>query len=295
LFRSNSSTVVESFENAYGHWRDLNPSVVSSAPPRCIDFIVHPHTPGDFPGGLVYRSHGGRMLVGRSADLIAIDIDGGSALCFVAPEALAEDGFLETHLLTSAVLSLATGADRHPVHAACVVGRSRPVLLAAPSGVGKSTLCFAALRAGFAFLADDSVFVSVAGTVRAWQGIPALRLPEELTRQHPDLQGLTSLVDAGGRRKRVVVPSTLPGMASRLYADSPAVCLLRRSADGRSRVVDVDAGVVVEALTAQLESGFDLSRDPVGVAEALAAGGSYVLHVGLDPEEAVALLREIAD
>ena len=45
-------------------------------------------------------------------------------------------------------LLLVARQDRQPVHAAMVAGGSAALLLAGPTGVGKSTLAYAAHRAG---------------------------------------------------------------------------------------------------------------------------------------------------
>ena len=58
---------------------------------------------------------------------------------------------------------LARGAGLVPLHAACIGVGARGVLLLGDSGAGKSTLCGEALRAGWHFLSEDSVFVTPQG------------------------------------------------------------------------------------------------------------------------------------
>ena len=71
-----------------------------------------------------------------------------------------EDRVLAAHpLLTIALLETMKRFGRFPLHAACLSLTGGGVLVAGSSGAGKSTLSVILLRAGFDFLADDTVFL----------------------------------------------------------------------------------------------------------------------------------------
>jgi hypothetical protein len=65
--------------------------------------------------------------------------------------------------LLRCVARLATGHD--VLHAAAVAARGRAVVLAGPSGRGKTTLCLALLQHGFGLLSDELACVRRVGTV----------------------------------------------------------------------------------------------------------------------------------
>jgi hypothetical protein len=67
-----------------------------------------------------------------------------------------------TEMLEAVVLALLSCYDRHPVHAAAVARRGHALLLAAPSGTGKSTIAYLCHAAGLDLLGDDQVRVQLA-------------------------------------------------------------------------------------------------------------------------------------
>jgi hypothetical protein len=70
------------------------------------------------------------------------------------------DPVLATHpLLTIALLETMKRFGRYPLHAAGLSLDGKGVLVAGSSGAGKSTLSVTLVRAGFGFLADDTVFL----------------------------------------------------------------------------------------------------------------------------------------
>ena len=68
--------------------------------------------------------------------------------------------YLATHpLATISLMELLERRGRYALHAACLADGGRGVLVAGPTGSGKSTLTLALLRAGLEFVSDDLVFL----------------------------------------------------------------------------------------------------------------------------------------
>jgi hypothetical protein len=75
--------------------------------------------------------------------------------------------YLATHpLATIALMELLERRGRYCLHAGCLELDGRGVLVAGPTGSGKSTLTLALVRAGLGFVSDDLVFLAHAGQDR---------------------------------------------------------------------------------------------------------------------------------
>lgn len=127
-------------------------------------------------------------------------------------------------LFTIPLAELLKRAGLYMVHAAGLAHEGRGLLVAGASGAGKTTLCLALLRAGFGFLADDTVFLSprvdgVAGQAGQRGGVRLLAFPDEvdLTEQtagfFPELKSETGQLPPPIRPKRAISATRLYGVA----------------------------------------------------------------------------------
>ena len=72
--------------------------------------------------------------------------------------------YLATHpLATLGLMELLERRGRYALHAGCLAHEGRGVLVAGPTGSGKSTLTLALVRAGLGFVSDDIVFLTEDG------------------------------------------------------------------------------------------------------------------------------------
>jgi hypothetical protein len=127
-------------------------------------------------------------------------------------------------LFTIPLAELLKRSGLYMVHAAGLTHEGRGLLVAGASGAGKTTLCLALLRAGFGFLADDTVFLSNhvnggAGPHGQPCGLRVLAFPDEvdLTEQtagfFPELKPDAGEPPAHVRPKRAVCATRLYGVA----------------------------------------------------------------------------------
>jgi hypothetical protein len=101
----------------------------------------------------------GHLLWIHDCGRVLVSPDGTELLC--APRARSEDW---ASMIASQALPLAaTIRGLEVLHAAGVVLNGEAVLLAGPSGVGKSSLAAALLRQGASLLSDDAVALSLSG------------------------------------------------------------------------------------------------------------------------------------
>jgi hypothetical protein len=195
-----------------------------------------------------------------------------------------------TEMLEAVVLALLSCYDRHPVHSAAVAHRGHALLLAGPSGTGKSTIAHLCHAAGLDLLGDDHVRVQLAPSLRVWGWPGRIRLLAE-TAAALGMPRLPVQV-ANGKRKAVIDASH--GMsAGRLVANDVTVCVLAR--DGGPLLLEpLSAQSLVHALDEQLAPGFDRfpARWPE-VARALTARGGWRLNLTDDAHEALPVVRDL--
>ena len=90
------------------------------------------------------------------------------------PKSEEADPWLLAHLFFTVPLAeLLKRLGLYMAHAAGVAVNGKGLLIAGESGAGKTTLAIALVRAGFAFLADDTLFLSTS------KGLRALAFPDE--------------------------------------------------------------------------------------------------------------------
>ena len=328
--RSNSPAVLAIAERAFGGWRGLEPGLIEDCEPCVVSLIVHddrrlttegrrPRTepeqrttnneqrnhgernrdlygkPSVAAGPFTMRTHSDCFLGTDGVNLLTAQLDRGFALGFVTPELVADEARLRYHVLELLALVLVSRRDRAPIHAGAIVRRGRGVLLAGRSTAGKSTLCYACLREDFQLLTEDVVYVSLRGGLRLW-GVPwQIHLLPDAVRHFAELADIPSVLQANGKRKLAVETSAFGADRARRHAERAAVCIVERGAGPASALEPIEPCAAVEALSGDLESGFDLHGAITASVEALVAGGAYRLRVGSDLPGAVALLRKLTE
>jgi hypothetical protein len=176
------------------------------------------------------------------------------------------------------------------VHAAAVAHRGHAVVLAAPSGTGKSTLAYACHAAGLDLLGDDHVRVQLAPALRVWGWPGRVKLVAETAAQ----MGVADypIGSANGKTKTVIDARHGVG-AGRLVARDATVCVLARDG-GAVSLEPLAPDALARALEAQLAPGFD--RFPARwphVVRALTERGGWRLNLSTDARDAMPLVREL--
>lgn len=285
VFEADDPGLLAAARAAYAAWAGL-PAADDQAPLR-IRLALGPESADRREADV--RVDGARLTIDAPGVQGGADAARREAWCTVPPALAADPERLAAEVLDTLVLFLLTRAGRIPVHAAGVMVGGRAVVLAGPSGTGKSTLALAALRAGLPVLSDDTVYVQLAPRLRVW-GLPRPIhvFPHDFSHDAPAGAG-GSLRLRSGRWKAAVVPDDA-GHAR--MAEHAVLCLLERG--DRVALHPIDAGYAVERMAALVEPGFDHFRDRLPAAvRALAAGGAWRLTLSADPGEAIRVLREV--
>jgi hypothetical protein len=200
---------------------------------------------------------------------------------FVSRDYLDDPGRLAEEVLEPLVLRLLTREDRTPLHASGIIVDGLAIVLAGPSGSGKSCLARAADAAGLQVLSDDVVYVQTSPGLRVW-GWPtaAHLLPEDA-----GCGNLATRVRNGKRKYVFPLRSASVGPVSCRQA---VLCVLAR---GRQPALKpIAAGEAMQRLW-PLDPGFDeLPREIAAAVRALSARGAWELSLSARPEAALRLL-----
>jgi hypothetical protein len=302
-FASNAGAVIDVAQSAFGAWRDLPAGYIDDDDVQ-VTLTVHPGdeghaAPDDGHAPLTHRVLPGRRVIFGSPGSMGIaDPERREAFAWITPELVADREHFRYGVVEAMTMAVVTPLDRQPFHAACLARGGAALLLAGPSGVGKSTLSYAALRAdsGITLLAEDTVFLQSRPGLRVW-GLPGfLHLPTDLADRFPDLAPLSPAVRANGKTKLALDVGSVGGLPDLPVVERAAVCLLTRSG-ATPGVRRLSGAEVLRRLeSAPRESGFDVFADTIGEPLAqLTRGGGWVLELPEDPRDAVPWLERMLE
>lgn len=289
---SNSAEVLEVADEAFGAWRgtppadawagdepvrirvQLGPGPDLSGPPAKVD--------ARFRGaqGLSLRAPGVRAFAHWGRREASIRVTRG---------ALRQRAHFRYGVLESMMLWIVTTMDREPVHAAAVVRGGTALLLAGHSGVGKSTLAYAALRSGLGVLSEDCVFLQEAPVPRVW-GLPGfVHLHPDAVRWFPELRGVSALIRNNGDLKLAV-----PSQGAVVGVERAGICLVARGP--RAGMRRLPPAEVERAFVENLEPGFKLFADSIGRrVRRLAEHGGWRMTLPPSPLDAVPMVARMLD
>jgi len=241
-----------------------------------------------------HREHGGLFVADDgTGSLVAADLGGGRARAFIGPSARPEA--VRAVVLEATAYRFVTWHGLTALHAAGLVVDGQSLVLRGAGGAGKTTLAYAAARAGHTVLADEVVWWDRAD--RCLRGTPWwLRLEPEATAVFPELDAVPPAARAQGGPKRVVDAAASGFRTIERAPAGPVVILeqtVRRpvaSAWRRLRAHEARAAFQASLIVgerAQPASGLTAAL------EALLAERAYGLVAGA-PDGAVAALEAIA-
>jgi hypothetical protein len=284
----------QAIDRAYGQWREIRPSVdLDIAGPRIRVRLAHRAPATGAPGPIVVEPRPGPRLTIRQPGRIA---GRASALRMAADIAFAADTLHDERSVRDAIdtltLFLLTRLDRQPMHAAAIARAGTGLVLAGPTGTGKSTLAYAAMRAGLRVLTDDAVYVQLRPALRVYGMARPLHLAPQSTDWFPELDDAPIVARPGGRKKRAIPLDPAPGPP---VIERVGLCVLESHAGPPSvRPISPDEAVI--ATTSALDPGFDVFRDSIpDRIRAVAALGAWRVRVGQPPHAALPALFELID
>ena len=293
--RSNDPRAIGLAEESFGRWRALPTELVQEGPPARMDVIVE-QRPGGLPGDakLVIQATDEYFEARAGGVLLSCDRPAGHGLARVPPELLEADPAWYCWFVNAITMLPAGDRDRYPLHAGGVLVGDTAMLLLGASGQGKSTLTYAAARAGHGVLHEDTVHVAAAGGLRLWAHLEHFSLAPDTVRWFEELAGLAPVRLPHGKVRLAVPLATVGIRPVWTWAGPVALVEVSRSA-GKPGFAPVPADGLLRDVVAKAEPGFDLMSHHAGPAlAALAACPTYRLDTGSDPRAAVEVLESLA-
>lgn len=297
-FATNSTAVRDIVIEWFGMWKHLDryPELLETGDTwvRIVEHEGREGSAGRPP--MRYRMPDSqRVMVHTPGSVGIVDTGRGDAVAYVTAELLADRGHFGYGLLEMMTLVLVTVRDRVPLHAALVARDGVAIVLAGPSGLGKSTLAYQARRAGWTLLADDGVYVETTPTTRIWGGPRRLFLPADAPRWFPELATEAPQPQANGKTK-IAVPHTHDWeRAGAPVVERAALCVLGRTTTASATLQRIGPDAVRALLLADLMAAHDLYRDVADRAiTPLCADGGWRLSLSPRPADAAPLLDALA-
>jgi hypothetical protein len=295
-FETNSRYVCDLVEETFGEWQSLGEDCDRSRSGVRVRILVHEGTEhGEGHAPVRHLCPDATRVIVHSPGSVAItNPSDREAIAYVTTALVADRAHFRSAVLEAITLALLAYFDRHPLHASAVASGSRAVILAASTGIGKSTLAYAAHSAGFAVLSEDRVWVQLDPVPRVWGWPGQARLLSEVANVFPEILERGTPRVYNGKQKLALDLPRGPTL-SPYVVDKAIVCLLAR---GRRKPVlhRLSSAELIDALTHDVAVGFDrFPKRHEAVVRALSAGGGWRLTLSDDAREAVPLLQRILD
>jgi hypothetical protein len=300
-FASNARAVIDVVESAFHAWRVVEalPGLVEPAGAR-VTIVVHPGD-GENDGRVRLRHRmlsAHRVLLAGDGNMSIVDPARREACAWVTPAFVSDTQHFRYSLVEAITMALITPLDRQPFHAACLVRDGAAVLLTGPSGIGKSSLSWAAIRhmQDVTVLAEDAVYLQSSPQLRVW-GLPGfIHLPPDTANTFPELADALPVMLANGKTKIAVDVRATNAASPVPFVDRASVCVLTRG--GTPSIRPLSSEALLDRLLSRMEDGFDRFADTIGEPLGmLARRGGWSLELPPDPRDALPwidrVLREV--
>ncbi len=152
LVGSNENSMIELARRSFGYFEPA----LETAPSMTIDVVMayEPRTlETPRTTSIRHRERAGLFTATDGASMLAADLQNGRAALFV--DSCSDPEIVRRDLLEAIVWRFATWQGMIAIHAATVVVGNRSLVLRGPGGAGKSTLAYAAVRAGHVLVAEE--------------------------------------------------------------------------------------------------------------------------------------------
>jgi len=178
---------------------------------------------------------------------------------------IADEAYFRRAVLAVIAGILAPSLGVIALHAGCVVRDGKAILLAAPSGVGKSTISLALALRGWSLLSDDWTFISDAPDgLSVWGMQTSIKLLPDARDFFPELSALSPAISLNGELSYEIDPWSLFGVHRAIDATPRGIVFLNRANESGTHVLHVSHSGEKETMKALLE---EIEEQPEAIAE----------------------------
>ncbi|MGA3370319.1 MAG: hypothetical protein ABSC48_01000 [Terracidiphilus sp.] len=182
----------------------------------------------------------------------------------LSEEIIADEGYLRRAVLAVIAGILAPSLGVIALHAGCVVRDGRAILLAAPSGVGKSTISLALALRGWSLLSDEWTFVSAAPNgLSAWGMRTSIKLLPDARRYFPELSTMSPAISLNGELSYEIDPWSFFSVDRATDATPFGIVFLKRALESGARICHASHSDEEETMQALLE---EIEEQPEAIA-----------------------------
>ena len=245
---TNSPQVLEAATESWGHFQPE----FDTQPVRFRVLV----RPGALCQATAHYAQGHLYVVAGDADNHAVlDLATLSASMFVSECTAADHSWLRWFFVESLAYTLLAQRYVVPVHAACIAQDGAGVLLCGSAAAGKSTLAYAAARAGWTYVTDDCVFLLADSPDGAAIGrCRHIRFRPDAPRIFPELAGSLARVRPNGRLSLELPMSAFREIRTTDRADLRAMVFLERHGPPADHAEPVSSSEATARLLAEMPS-----------------------------------------
>jgi hypothetical protein len=261
---------------------------------RLLAHQVH-EEPGWQPRQPLIREQEHQLFISASrATVVAGDLSRHRCFGFLSPEAVSQPEFLRSGIVQTPVYRYITRTTMAGVHSATLARNGRTVMLRGKAGAGKSTLAYAAIRAGFSLIAEDVAYVRRGASGFELLGLPWLMyLVPDAARFFPEIAELPQVYRLNGEAKSMLdMRRYYPNQSLGCGPLGPIV-FVERAQDATAALIPVEPADAVQLLDATAVSAERNDQHIEVVWSAFLEQPIYRLQVGTDFDQAVEVLDQI--
>lgn len=245
-----------------------------------------------------FRVDGARFHVEFGAgNSLIMDPATGLAQGSVSPAMAHDVNYWRLMVLPAFFGTLCYAAGTCILHCACLARDGRGILLAAPSGTGKSTLCYALAKRGYDYLSDDWTYLYRHDGRLLASGLPVpMKLLSDCRRWFPELASFVPAITLNGEHAYEFEPEAA-GLRAARFCEPQLLLFLDRSGCDPCRVSPLSSADALRRFQQDFQdlpecfTGYDTLLEHA--AGALAQRGALRLEFGTEPNAIAAEVDEL--